>query len=54
MLRVSLAVMFIAHGLLTILVYTLPGTAQQSPLQRPRGAGDGYSEIRQGCGGTRA
>lgn len=27
-LRVSLGVMFIAHGLLKVLVYTLPGTAQ--------------------------
>jgi putative oxidoreductase len=27
-LRVSLGIMFIAHGLLKVLVFTLPGTAQ--------------------------
>ena len=27
-LRISLGIMFIAHGLLKVLVFTLPGTAQ--------------------------
>ena len=27
-LRLSLGIMFIAHGLLKVLVFTLPGTAQ--------------------------